>query len=112
MDRDEQHRVSEVRRRAWVSVALWGAAGAWIWLMSVALSVTLAQDVAATPQSNREMWVGVSEWLPAIPLAGAILIGMIAMVRRRNPMAVALVFAKGLFWFSVAIAVLAIPKAP
>ena len=108
----ERQWFSLVRERPWVSVTLWGAAGAWFWLMSVALSVMLAREVAATSQPNQEMWIGVSEWLPAIPFGGAILMGLIAMGRRRNRGRIALAFVKSLFWFSVGIAILAIPKAP
>jgi len=76
------------------------------------MSVDLARDVAATPQPNQESWVFVSEWLPAIPAAGALTAALIAVLIRRRWQPVAWAAVTTFLWLSVAIAVVAVPKAP
>ena len=102
----------EVRKPGWVALALWAAAGAWVWTVCVWLSLELAQGVAATPQPNQAMWVAISEWLPAVPVGAAILRGLITLRKSRLRLPAALAAARAFLWFSVAVLILAIPKAP
>ena len=101
-----------VRRLSWVPVALTGAAGLWVWVIAVALSLLLARDVAATPQPNLELWVSVSEWLPAVPIASAVVVAFIVLLIRRRWRLVAMPAVNAFLWFSVAVVFLALPKAP
>lgn len=76
------------------------------------MSLDLAKGVAATPQPNQEMWVLVTEALPAVPVAGAIVVALIALSIRRERWPVAVAAINAFLWFSVAIAFVAVPKAP
>jgi hypothetical protein len=100
------------RRFAWVPVALIAAAGTWIWTVDLVFSTILAHDVAAAPQVNQQAWVLVSQSLPLLPIAGALIAAAVTMLakRRRYPNALATVNA--FLWLTVAVAVVVAPKAP
>jgi hypothetical protein len=92
--------------------ALTGAAGLWVWLIGAALSPMMAQGTAEMPQPNREMWVLVAEWLPAVPVAGAIVAAVITLVFRGRRRTAAVAAAHAFLWLGVAVAYLAAPKPP
>jgi len=100
------------RRFGWVPVVLIGAAAAWIWTIDLVLSAILAQGVEATPQANQQMWVVVSQSLPLVPLAGAVIVAVITMIAQRRSRPNALASVNAFFWLSIAVAFLAVPKAP
>ncbi len=100
------------RRFGWVPVVLIGAAAAWIWTIDLLLSAILAQGVASTPQANQQMWVVVSQWLPAVPVAGATVVAVLTMLAKRRPQPNALASVNAFFWLSIVVAFLAVPKAP
>jgi hypothetical protein len=100
------------RAFGWVPVLLIAAAAAWIWTVDVFLSAILAQGVASTPQPNQQMWVVVSQSLPAIPVAGALIVAVVTMLATRRPRPNALASVNALLWLSIAVALLAVPKAP
>jgi hypothetical protein len=104
--------LSAKRTFTWVPPVLTAAAALWVWLFGIPLSQLLAQGVAETPQPNQVTWVLVSEWLPAVPVGGAIVAELIAFAirRHRGPVAAAAVLA--FFVLSLAVAFVAVPKAP
>ncbi|TMC54844.1 MAG: hypothetical protein E6J20_02645 [Chloroflexi bacterium] len=100
------------RRFGWVPVVLIGAAAAWIWTIDLALSAILAQGVASTPQPNQQMWVVVSWCLPLVPVGGAVIVAVVTMIAKRRARPNALASVNAFFWLSMAVAFLAVPKAP
>jgi hypothetical protein len=100
------------RAFGWVPVVLIAAAAAWIWTIDLVLCATLAQDVASTPQPNQEIWVVVSQLMPAVPVAGALIVAVVTMLAKLRPQPNALASANAFLWLSVAVAFLAVPKAP
>jgi hypothetical protein len=96
--------------RAWIPVTAGTALALVVWFGCVFASHELAQGVAALPQSNQGTWVAISNWLPAIPVCAAILIGARTLIRQRQWRSAALAGAWGFLWFSAAVLILAIPK--
>jgi len=88
------------------------AAGLWIWVADIAMSLLLAQGVATTPQPNQRMWVLVSEWLPAVPVAAAIVAALVSLFVRRRGRPATVAAVNAFLWFSLAVAFVAVPKAP
>jgi hypothetical protein len=101
-----------VRSLSWVPIALTGAAGLWVWLVGAVLSLMTAQGTAEMPQPNQEMWVLIALWLPAAPVAGAIVAAVITLVFRGRRRSAAVAAANAFLWIGVAVAYLAAPKPP
>jgi len=86
------------------------AFGLLVWSGCLFVSHDLALGVAALPQPNQGMWVAISNWLPAIPVGAAMLIGARTMIRQRQWRPATLAASWGFLWFSVGVLLLAIPK--
>jgi hypothetical protein len=111
-DGDSWTTFTAARRFGWVPVVLIGTAAAWIWTIDLVLSTILAQGVASTPQPNQQVWVAVSQWLPVIPLAGALIVAVVTTIAKRTRRPNALASVNVFLWLSIAVAFVAIPKAP
>lgn len=80
------------------------------WLASTAVSATVAMSVAEYPQPGQRIWVLMLGSLPAVPLLATLIAVAVVRVRgRRSPWASKRV-PQVLFWTSVAVLALVIPK--
>jgi hypothetical protein len=94
------------------SATLWWTAAIFMWLFSIPLCLMLARDLIGAPGPNLQTWKTVAELLPVLPILGTFVILVVAALRKR-PLANALLLAaKVLLWCSVAVVLVAIPKAP
>lgn len=89
----------------------WWSAAIFTWLISVPLCFGLAHDLVSAPPPNLQTWKTVAELLPVGPILVALTIALVAALGRRKSSRVAAVAAQGLLWCSIAIVLLAIPKA-
>jgi hypothetical protein len=93
-------------------VVSWAVAGLLFWLATLGLSEELAGEVANYPQPDQALWVRVMTWLPVVPiLLAAALVGVAVLHRATRGRLVAR-FAKVLFWSSLGLTLLIIPKPP
>ena len=65
-------------------VVLWLGIACTAWLVASMLSLFTASDIAATPQPDQAAWVVFFDWLPAAPIAGALLGWLVALGVTRN----------------------------
>jgi hypothetical protein len=83
-----------------------------IWLLALMFSQFTAWDIAATPQPNQAEWVAVADWLPAAPVAAAVIGWVATFVVTRRVHAAVLAATCTLLSLSVAVVILVLPKAP
>ena len=82
------------------------------WLLALMFSQFTASDIAASPQPNQAEWVAVADWLPAAPIAAAVIAWLTAFVVTRRVHTAVLAAAGTLLALSVAVVYLVVPKAP
>jgi hypothetical protein len=80
-----------------------------MWLVSIPLCFLLASDLVSAPPPNLQTWKTVAELLPVLPVLVALAAAVVARYRKSNAL---LIGAQGLLWCSVAVVLVAIPKAP
>lgn len=83
-----------------------------LWLFTIPLCLMLAHDLIGAPGPNLQTWKIVAELLPVLPILGAFAIAVVAALRKQPLANALLVAAKVLLWCSVAVVLVAIPKAP
>jgi hypothetical protein len=94
------------------TATIWWTAAFFMWLFSIPLCLMLAHDLIGAPGPNLQTWKIVAELLPVLPILGAFAIAVVGALRKRPLANTLLVAAKVLLWCSVAVVLVAIPKAP
>ena len=90
---------------------VWSWAAGFTWLAAFTLCEFWATDIAQTPQANQRAGVLVLSWLPIVPLflAGSVA-GLLNVISRRDR--VVTLTPKVLFWTSLLLLFLVLPKPP
>ena len=94
------------------TIWLWWVAAGTVWLITIPLCAVLSQDLVDAPPPSLETWKNVAALLPVVAILVALMTATIARLRRRSSAIALGLAAKGLLWASIAIALVAVPKAP
>jgi hypothetical protein len=89
---------------------LWWIGAAATWAAAAFWAGVAAADIAAHPQPGQSAWVVLFVLLPVFPLAVALAAGCALTIRRGASSWLSLRVSQTLFWSSLAVAFLAVPK--
>jgi hypothetical protein len=98
--------------RRWSIVLFWLGIACPAWLLTSMMSLLAASDAAATSQPNQAAWVALLDWLPAVPIGGALVGWLVAAGVTRRLRSATLAGSVVLMCLSVVLGLIVLPKAP